>query len=562
MKYFLYLVITLYTFIFLGIFNSSILKAHEFNYNAKNLSDYFSGLSSFSDLDYKNSKKFFKNLKDLENQDIKYSSKFIQSLVNLGEYDEAYKLSKKLEKNNQTNFESKLILGLYEFKLGNYKKAEIYFNNLNLNFEHSSVFPILKPSLKAWTKIATSKKKQDIELLNPPHPAYNNLQLIQKTLANCFINNPGTLYEFKKIINDEKVNFSRYNFFYSNFLVNNGQKQEGIKAIKNAYENFPGNLLISQFKKSLEKGEKNNNVFECKNASNVLAEAVYIISSALSSQMQYKLSNFYLNLAKFLNPNFISFNTLIAENFLVLKKYDSAKEIYAKLEKGGSIYKWYSAKKIAAIMDDKNNINSTNFLYQKYNEINPGVYETFDLANFLRNKEEFKKSINLYSEVLLKIKKDNKLFPMVLERRGMAYEQNDQWDLAEKDLILSLKILPDEPYVMNYLAYSWVEKNRNTAKALDMLKKANDLKKNDGYITDSLGWALYKLKNYSEAKKYLTSAIKLMPLDPVINDHFGDCLWMNNKKIQARYYWKNVIKSDKADKDLKKKAEKKLLFGL
>ena len=562
MKYFLYLVITLYTFIFLGIFNSSTLKAHEFNYNAKNFSDYFSGLSSFSDLDYKNSKKFFKNLKGLENQDTKYSSKFIQSLVNLEEYDEAYKFSKKLEKNNQTNFESKLILGLYEFKLGNYKKAEIYFNNLNLNFEHSSVFPILKPSLKAWTKIATSKKKQDIELLNPPHPAYNNLQLIQKTLANCFINNSGTLSEFKKIINDEKVNFSRYNFFYSNFLVNNRQKQEGIKAIKNAYENFPGNLLISQFKKSLEEGEKNNNVFECKNASNVLAEAFYIISSALSSQMQYKLSNFYLNLAKFLNPNFISFNTLIAENFLVLKKYKSAKEIYAKLEKGGSIYKWYSAKKIAAIMDDENNINSTTFLYQKYNEINPGVYETFDLANFLRNKEEFKKSINLYSEVLLKIKKDNKLFPMVLERRGMAYEQNDQWDLAEKDLILSLKILPDEPYVMNYLAYSWVEKNHNTAKALDMLKKANDLKKNDGYITDSLGWALYKLKNYSEAKKYLTSAIKLMPLDPVINDHYGDCLWMNNKKIQARYYWKNVIKSDKADKDLKKKAEKKLLFGL
>ena len=312
----------------------------------------------------------------------------------------------------------------------------------------------------------------------------------------------------------------------------------------------------------MEEGEKNNNVFECKNASNVLAEAFYIISSALSSQMQYKLSNFYLNLAKFLNPNFISFNTLIAENFLALKKYKSAKEIYTKLEKGGSIYKWYSAKKIAAIMDDENNINSTTFLYQKYNEINPGVYETFDLANFLRNKEEFKKSINLYSEVLLKIKKDNKLFPMVLERRGMAYEQNDQWDLAEKDLILSLKILPDEPYVMNYLAYSWVEKNHNTAKALDMLKKANDLKKNDGYITDSLGWALYKLKNYSEAKKYLTSAIKLMPLDPVINDHYGDCLWMNNKKIQARYYWKNVIKSDKADKDLKKKAEKKLLFGL
>ena len=95
-----------------------------------------------------------------------------------------------------------------------------------------------------------------------------------------------------------------------------------------------------------------------------------------------------------------------------------------------------------------------------------------------------------------------------------------------------------------------------------MLRKANDLKKNNGYITDSLGWALYKLENFSEAKKYLEMAIILMPRDPIINDHFADCLWMNNYKIQARYYWNNVLKSDDADEELKTKVEKKLLFGL
>jgi len=115
---------------------------------------------------------------------------------------------------------------------------------------------------------------------------------------------------------------------------------------------------------------------------------------------------------------------------------------------------------------------------------------------------------------------------------------------------------------MNYLAYSWVEKNKNIEKALIMLRKANDLKKNNGYITDSLGWALYKLENFSEAKKYLEMAIILMPRDPIINDHFADCLWMNNYKIQARYYWNNVLKSDDADEQLKTKVEKKLLFGL
>ena len=144
----------------------------------------------------------------------------------------------------------------------------------------------------------------------------------------------------------------------------------------------------------------------------------------------------------------------------------------------------------------------------------------------------------------------------------MAYERIDNWKLSEKDLLMSLEILPNEPYVMNYLAYSWVEKNKNVETALEMLRKANDLKKNNGYITDSLGWALYKLKDFSEAKEYLKQAIMLMPGDPVINDHFADCLWMNNYKIQARYYWKNVLKMDSAEEELKREVEKKLLFGL
>ena len=144
----------------------------------------------------------------------------------------------------------------------------------------------------------------------------------------------------------------------------------------------------------------------------------------------------------------------------------------------------------------------------------------------------------------------------------MAYERNNKWELGEKDLIESLKVKPNEPYVMNYLAYSWIEQNTNIDQALEMLKQANDLKKNNGYITDSLGWALYKTKNFSEAKKYLEIAMMLLPRDPIINDHYADCLWMNNHKIQARYYWNNVLKSDKAEDELKSKVEKKMLFGL
>ena len=125
-----------------------------------------------------------------------------------------------------------------------------------------------------------------------------------------------------------------------------------------------------------------------------------------------------------------------------------------------------------------------------------------------------------------------------------------------------MEVYPEEPHVLNYLAYSWVEKNHNTAKAIDMLKKANDLKKNDGYITDSLGWAQYKLKNFNKAKFHLERAIQMMPDDPVVNDHFADCLWMIDKKIQARYYWEYVLTLEDTEDALKKKIQNKLLFGL
>jgi len=554
--------IILYTFIFIGIFNSSYSRVSEFNYDAKNISNYFSGLVSFSNLEYESSEKFLKKLNNFENQSENYSSKLLYSLINLEKYNEVYKYSNKLKKKNLSNFESNLFLGLYEFKGKNYIEAQSYFDKLENNFEHQLIFDILKISLNSWTEIARFKNKKSIKLIDRPNPAYHNLVLIQKSFAHCYIGSVDTERKFKKIIENEKSNFSRYHFFFANYLFNQDKENEAVKFINLASEKYPGNLLINQFKKKLNSKKKNNSQFNCKNSSDIMGEIFYVFANALSSQRDYELSNFYINLAKFLNPNFSSYNTLLAENLIALNKNQDAKKIYKKISKLGSIYKWYSAKKIVEIMDDEGGKDSVNFLSKSYKEIEPGIYDTFDFANFLRGKEDYKKSIELYSELLSKIEKNHKLYPKILERRGMAYERSNEWDLAEKDLLMSLEILPKEPYVMNYLAYSWVEKNKNIEIALNMLKEANELRKHDGYITDSLGWALYKLKNFSEAKKYLEKAIILMPRDPIVNDHFADCLWMNNYKIQARYYWKNVLNFKNVDEELKKKIEKKLLFGL
>ena len=149
-----------------------------------------------------------------------------------------------------------------------------------------------------------------------------------------------------------------------------------------------------------------------------------------------------------------------------------------------------------------------------------------------------------------------------MDGRGVAYERIGVWNKAETDLLNSLDADPDQAYVINYLAYSWIEKGIKINKSLGMLEKANKLKSNDPFIIDSLGWALFKLERYEESKKYLQLAVKLMPADPVVNDHYGDVLWKNGKKIQARYYWNYVLNLEKTENNLKESIKKKLIKGL
>jgi tetratricopeptide (TPR) repeat protein len=294
-----------------------------------------------------------------------------------------------------------------------------------------------------------------------------------------------------------------------------------------------------------------------------MAELFYITANLLSSQAAYSVSNFYLNLAMYLNPNFISYKTLYAENFYSAENLSESKKTYKKIKNKGNVYNWHAAKQIAIILlKEKKSEEALNFLKKNFKLIkNPDTYEIFEYAEFLKNNERFQESIIFYSKILKMIDKKHNIYHEVTEGRGVAYERFGDWDKAEKDLLSSLSSVPNQAYVINYLAYSWIEKGLKINQSLQMLEKANNLKKNDGYILDSLGWALFKLNRYKEAKKYLQQAVRLMPSDPIVNDHYGDSLWMIGKKIQARYYWNYVLNLEKTEIELREKVNDKLIFG-
>ena len=132
---------------------------------------------------------------------------------------------------------------------------------------------------------------------------------------------------------------------------------------------------------------------------------------------------------------------------------------------------------------------------------------------------------------------------------------------SDQDLLRSLEINPDEPHVLNYLAYSWLERNHNINKAMTMLKKAYSQRKNDPYIIDSIGWAYYLIGDYVEAEKLLRKAVQIMPLDPIVNDHYGDILWKLGRKMQANYFWKNVLTFEDTEEKMKEDINYKLIKG-
>jgi tetratricopeptide (TPR) repeat protein len=151
-------------------------------------------------------------------------------------------------------------------------------------------------------------------------------------------------------------------------------------------------------------------------------------------------------------------------------------------------------------------------------------------------------ALNAYDQAIDTIGKNlDKQHWNIVYARGIAYEQLNNWEAAEKDLLRALKYQPENPAVLNYIGYSWVEKDMKLEQAMELLKKAVTLRPNDGFIADSYGWAFYKQGNYKKAVSWLERAIELNPEDVTLNDHLGDAYWQTSRIKEARFQWERAI---------------------
>ena len=323
--------------------------------------------------------------------------------------------------------------------------------------------------------------------------------------------------------------------------------------------------MISQSKKWIdnENYKKFNKHFSCQNENDILSEFFFLISNLYSSQNIIETSNFYLSVSNYLNPKFYFNLSLLAENYYDNNNFDISREILEKFSSEDEIYFWYKIKKIAQIISEEENDDKSlkyiedniSYLKQKSPKI------LFDLANIYKNFENYKIAIDYYTQVLNQIDKNSNMYADVLYRRGGTYERLKNYSKADKDLLMSLNIRPDHAYTLNYLSYSWLERNIKIEQAMKMLMRAYELRENDPYITDSVGWGYYLIGDFINAEKYLRKAVELMPDDPIVNDHYGDVLWQLDRKLQAKYFWEHVLELEDTEEEMKKDIENKLIDG-
>ena len=536
-------------------------KSASFNeFNSRDLTNYFSGIVAFENQNNFDALKFFNASKVLLNKHDSYLKRYVYSLVLEDKVAQAINIiENNSNKSNLEFFDAYILLITNSLKKNNFEKAEKFLNQ-SLKFQNQNRFNlVIFESLRQY--IHTFKNKKILS--NKKN--FGNISIINQAFQRCYLKKDSARSSFLNLINNPDGDYSRYIFFYINYLIQN-KKIEEARAVVGQLEYISSTLLLTQSKSWVENNEfkKFNKIFSCNNHNDIVSEFLFLISNLYSSQDNFEKSNFYLNLSNYLNPKFILNSSLVAENFYLNQDYEKVKKVLKNFDKENEFYYWFRIKKETQIIINENGYEEgIDYISSKFRKIdNPNLKMVFDIANFYKNSKNYKKAIEYYTKIITSLSKDSELKSDLLYRRGGSYERLGNYKMADEDLLLSLKIKPDEAYVLNYLAYSWLERDYQIDEAIEMLEKAYALRNDDPYIIDSIGWAFYLIDDYVEAEKYIKRAVELMPEDPTVNDHYGDILWKLDRKIQARYFWNNVLSFDDTDDDLRKKITTKIVEGL
>lgn len=473
-----------------------------------------------------------------------------------GNFEKAFQAAEKILEINETDSLSLMFVAIKALKQGDLALAK----DLSLKIEEQGISDFVQPVLKAWVYAANNELNIDQLTKNPIQ------SLVAARIAHFLGDKEKAAEILDSLVTKHNLKLSTLNEIADLYVT-----IDKIDAAKKQYEHIlkgaPQSAEIQDKLTSLENEQnKELNFYSApKNAQEGLAKSLYETARLLYSDYSDSSARIFGNLAIYLAPNEMDYRLFLAGIIAESDQYEDAIAYYKTINPSSDIY-ITARREIAELYEDNGRLDEAIAELQYLEKTHKSVDAIIQMGDVQRRSDDFKAAIKSYNKAFGMIGVDNIIpdYWHLYYVRGMAYERIGEWRKAEKDLLAALDHKPDNPYVLNYLGYSWADKGVNLNRSLEMIKKANKFAPNDGYITDSVGWVLYRLGRYEEAVPYLEKAVALMPGDAVINDHLGDVYWQVDRIREAKFQWeraKNNLEDDpKLLAEINEKLEKGLLY--
>ena len=475
-----------------------------------------------------------------------------------GRIEEAKGLARRLVDLETNTTLAYLTLAVNEIKQGNYQLANTQLKKIQKN----SLIGIVAPLIRAWILIGQEKVIEAKKILRnlPKEKSIRTFYYLHSALINEFLG------KFKEAKNDyKKIQSNRSEMSLRTVLLlgalyeKTGEKNKAKKLYEKYLLEHPETKLFNIPLDRIASGRSSN--LKSITITDGLAELLFGVSSFLRLQNDKKTPLMLGQFALFLKPQFPILQILLGDILETSNQPEKALKIYQMIPKQSS-FSWHARLRVANILGRINRLDEAiKYLLDMSQDKREEPGPLINLGDLLRGQERFIEAIDAYNKAFERIKNIEPKHWSLLYARGIALERSKQWPKAEKDFLSALVLKPEQPYVLNYLGYSWIDQGLHLDRAQAMISLAANLRPNDGYIIDSLGWGYYKLGQFEKAVKNLERAVELRPQDPILNDHLGDALWHVGRKREAVFQWKRSL-SLEPEKDLVIKLNKKILSGL
>ena len=479
------------------------------------------------------------------------------SVLSDGDVDEAARLAERVVLVDRGHRIARLVLGVRAIKTRQYQAARTHL----AQSVRGPIADLTATLLTAWTLAGAGDSKTAVETID--RLAGPDWYAIFKDLhAGLILDVAGNRKEAgKRLERSHKVdaNALRAVEAYGRWTSRNVGRDEAL-AVYQAFDKvLPRHPLVTEAIAEINAGAKLKPLIDTPQAG--AAEVLYGLGASLGRQGGEDLGLVYLQLALALAPKHPMALLSLADLYETIKRPAFAIRIYERVPPDSPLRR-NSEIQLSINLDALDRSDEARQHLLRLIEQNPQDVEAImALGNILRGRKLFAECADVYSKAVATIAKPERPNWLVFYFRGICYERAKQWDKSEPDLKKALELFPEQPHVLNYLGYSWIDQGINLDQGMAMIRRAVEQRPDDGYIVDSLGWAYYRVGHYDDAVKNLERAVELKPEDPTINDHLGDAYWRVGRRLEAQFQWSHARDLKPEPEDLVK-IEAKLKSGL